>query len=149
MRVSNNIIDFDATPLSIPTGLSIRDEDQIASRFRGKWTFNYKDLRTYLSEKQGRGFILGSDLKKDLEGQPVVGAQLLDFYLNKKNRHLIPQKYKWKMLFFWGTIYRDSKGTLYVPCMNWDGLWVHGSFFWLGHHFPQTPSALSIAHNSR
>ena len=115
----DHIIDFDSTPHT-PSGWSIREEDQIKSRLRGKWTFDPHALKTYLSKKQKPSkFIDGIDLKDDLEGESVMGAHLLDFYL--ANPHLIPEEWKGKATFFWGTIYRDSDGNLCVRYLCWDG----------------------------
>ena len=81
------IIDFDATPF-IPEGHGIRASDQIKSRLKGKWKFDPKAIKTYLSKRQKQGkTILGSNLKDDLEGevgvesavgQPGVGHQRRD-----------------------------------------------------------------------
>ena len=130
---SDYIIDFDATP-SIPAGLSINAEDQIVSRFRGKWTFNQKGLVAYLSKKQKKGgLIVGNDLKDELDGESVMGAQLLDFYL--KHPHLIPDEYKGKATFFWGTIYRDLIRVLCVRHLYQDGEGWASDYFWLGDYF--------------
>ena len=138
--VSDLVIDFDATPM-IPSGLEIRESDQIASRFKGKWTFNQKALALYLSKKQKQGkLIKGHDLKDDLDGEKVMGAQLLDFYL--KNPHLIPDEWKGKATFFWGTIYRDSLGRLDVRCLYWNGKAWYSSCDWLGSNFRGTDPAL-------
>ncbi|MBI3632241.1 MAG: hypothetical protein HY225_02235 [Candidatus Vogelbacteria bacterium] len=138
--VSDLVIDFDATPM-IPSGLEIRESDQIASRFKGKWTFNAKALALYLSKKQKQGkLIKGHDLKDDLDGEKVMGAQLLDFYL--KNPHLIPDEWKGKATFFWGTIYRGSFGDLCVRYLYWSGKAWDSDYNWLDNNFNDTNPAL-------
>jgi hypothetical protein len=37
------------------------------------------------------------------------------------NPELIPEEWKGKFIFFWGTIYRNSDGSLYVRYLNWNG----------------------------
>ncbi len=95
----------------IPEGYEIRPEDQIESRLKGLWTSKFllskETLKLYLEKGQGktskRQWINGLDLKKRLEGKPVIGAPVLDFYL--KNPRLIPKEFKGQMVLFWGTIY--------------------------------------------
>lgn len=106
------VIDFNSQP-EIPEGYEIRPRDQIVGRLKGKCVINPKNLRLYLAEGQGifrnSEFIYGPELKKDLKGKRVVGAQLLDFYL--KNQHLIPEEYKNHMTDFWGTLYRHIESS--------------------------------------
>jgi hypothetical protein len=86
----------------------------------------------YLSKKQQGGTIGGHDLRKELEGrQPVMNANMLEFYL--KNTHLIPSEWKDKAIFFWGTIYRDVGGNLYVRYLYWRGDHWDWNFDWLGN----------------
>lgn len=56
---------------------------------------------------------------KELEDQPVLNANVLDFL--REHPELIPDEWKGKFTFFWGTIYRHRDGDLYVRCLYWDG----------------------------
>lgn len=115
------LIDFDANPFC-PTGLTVAPgSDQIAGRVRGKVRFDQIAVSLYLDDDQANNRLVGGyDLKKKLEGKNVLGAQLLDFYL--KHPNLIPEDWKTKgWIFFWGTIYCDGDGNLYVRCLRWRG----------------------------
>jgi hypothetical protein len=79
------------------------------------------------SEPQKKGKrIDGNKLRKELKGKPIYNANLLDYLL--ANYHLIPEEWKSKYVFFWGTIYRDSDGDLYVRYLCWlVGRWRWGA----------------------
>ncbi len=127
-----HIIDFDSAP-AIPAGLTIApDGDQITTRVRGKRNLSSIKIRLHLDDDQTNGkSVKGYDLKAKLEGQEVFGAQLLDLYL--KHLDFIPEYWKTKgLIFFWGTIYRDDNGNLYVRYLCWSGTrWVKNCH-WLG-----------------
>ncbi len=67
----------------------------------------------------------GTKLRKALEGEPVLNANVLDYLL--KNPSLIPEDWKkdetgkTRKIFFWGTIYRDPNGRYkqYVRFLYW------------------------------
>lgn len=94
-----------------------------------------KKIELHLSPKQKKGTIGGNDLRKYLEGKPVLGAAVLDYLL--AHPELIPDS--WKVneagntlyIFFWGTIYRGADGHLYVRYLCWfDERWV-SDYYWL------------------
>lgn len=115
----------------IPDGWEIRPEDQITSRFTGELTFTPDAVRLYLdAAQQGSGVVKGTELVKSLEGQPVLQANVLDYYI--ANPELIPVSWKGKDVFFWGTIYRDSNGDLCVRYLCGDDSVCHWSYDWLG-----------------
>lgn len=123
IRIPEHLIDSDAAPF-IPGGWSV-DEHKTSGLFE----FDSAKISLYLSEKQKEGIISGHDLRKDLAGKPVMNANVLDYLLARPE--LIPEEWKGKHIFFWGTIYCDSFGNLYVRCLHWDGsrwCWGYGCF---------------------
>lgn len=133
IRLIEYIVDFDVGPMT-PQGFEIRPEDQINGRRNGKWIFSRKELSLHLAKKQKYGrTLVGNDLKDELDREPVMGAQLLDFYLRKP--HLIPEEWKRKSVFFWGTIYRGTNGCLYVRYLYWDGAAWDSDYLWLARNF--------------
>lgn len=141
-----NIIDFDSVP-TIPRGLTIAlDRYQIVSRVSGKRNLKDIKIRLHLDDGQTDGkVIMGNELREKLRGQEVYGAQLLDFYLEHPD--LIPEDWKKKgYIFFWGTIYFDDRGYLYVRCLCWNGTrWV-SFYFWLGSGWDGSdPAAVSAS----
>lgn len=108
----------------------------------GKLDFDASKIELYVTEKQKDGYVKGEDLQKDLESKQVLNANVLDFLL--KNPNLIPEKWKGKAVFFWGTIYRHSFGFLCVRCLFWDGTeWGWGG--WLGSDFGGDSPAACLA----
>lgn len=115
-----NIIDCDADPY-VPADRReyIVEEHQKGGQF--EW--DPAQVELYLSDAQKDGRIEGNKLRKELEGKPVLNANVLDYLL--KNSHLIPEEWKDKYVFFWGTIYRSQydpdDSDLYVRFLNWVG----------------------------
>lgn len=121
--VTQHIIDCDATPM-IPSGLHIEEKDQLAGRVRGQLAFDPNAVTLYLSENQKSGGVInGHKLAKELASQVVYTANVLDYLL--VHQELIPESWKGKAVFFFGTVYRGSGGDLYVRYLCWvGGQWV-------------------------
>lgn len=129
--VRRHVIDCDAAPF-VPDGWKV--EEHIKG---GEFEWNPEAISLYLSDKQqGSGWVEGNKLRKELTGMPVLNANVLDYLLAHPN--LIPDEWKGKYVFFWGTIYRRSDGSLYVRYLNWYGVsWDRDSrwldFDWYAH----------------
>jgi hypothetical protein len=123
-------IDCDADPF-IPEGWKVEEHTK-----GGIFTWDPTAVKLYLSKKQkGDKRIVGNDLHKELKSKPVLNANALDYLLKPENQHLIPEEWKGKAVFFWGTIYRRSYVYLCVRCLYWnDGAWGW-SGGWLGGGF--------------
>jgi hypothetical protein len=120
-----HIIDCDKEPNISYEGWTIESHKKM-----GKLKWNPKNVELYLSEKQKDGYISGINLQKELENKLVLNACVLDYLL--KHQNLIPDSWKGRYIFFWGTIYRNSNGYLFVRCLFWcDGGWYWGSY-WRG-----------------
>ncbi len=111
-------IDLYSDPF-IPEGWSV-----VEHKKSGEWKYDPTKVGLYLSKKQQGGIIGGHNLRKELEDQSAMNANMLEFYL--KNTHLISSEWKNKVVFFWGTIYRCADGRLYVRCLCWGS----GRWFW-------------------
>jgi hypothetical protein len=97
----------------------------------GQFRWDASKVALYLSKKQKDGKQLeGNKLREELRGKPVYNANLLDFLL--KHPHLIPEEWKGKYVFFWGTVYRFSDGFLCVRYLCWSGDGWYWSGRWLG-----------------
>jgi hypothetical protein len=108
-----HVVDFDKH-LNVPSGFGLLpDWEQLPHRIKGVMEYNPAKVALYLDKVQQQpfGLIHGHELRKKLESVPVYGDQLLDLYF--ANQYLIPEGWG-DVLFFWGTIYRDAKGNLYV-----------------------------------
>ncbi|MEK7546487.1 MAG: hypothetical protein AAB554_05495 [Patescibacteria group bacterium] len=129
------IVDLDADPF-VPDAFSVLEHKK-----GGQFAFVPAKITLFLSEGQkGYKRIEGRKLREELKAQPVYNANLLDWYLRKENQHLIPEAWKGKYLYFWGTIYRLPGGRLYVRCLYWHVVGWRWSFYWLdddwGSHDP-------------
>jgi hypothetical protein len=113
-KEANHVIDCDAGPF-IPEGCKVEEHQKGGIL---KWTESLIGL--YLDSGQENGKCIGGDdLRKVLKNQKVLNANVLDFLL--KHPELIPEEWKGKAVFFWGTIYRDSDGYLCVRYLYWYG----------------------------
>ena len=139
MTTKTHIIDCNKKPF-VPDGWKV--ETHIKG---GKMKWSIPQL--YLSEKQKSGYILGTDLQKKLADKHVLNANVLDYLL--AHPELIPEEWKGKYIFFWGTIYRGSDDYLYVRYLCWfGGRWNWGNH-WLGRGWDgYDPAALRASPSS-
>jgi hypothetical protein len=118
------IIDCDAAPF-VPDGWSVEEH-----RRGGQMAWDSAKVGLYLSNRQKGGKVVkGHDLREDLRDKPVLNANALDYLL--AHPHLIPEDWKGKAAFFWGTIYRNRDGDLCVRCLYWSGGRWYWNYFWL------------------
>lgn len=112
--VKNHIIDTDASPL-LPSGWKVEEHKQ-----GGQFLFDPTKVKLFLSNRQKNDKVIGGhDLRQELKDKPVLNANVLDYLL--AHPELIPEEWKGKAIFFWGTIYRYSAGNLCVRCLVWFG----------------------------
>lgn len=117
-------VDFDVEP-SVPAGWRVLpDNKQLKNRIRGKLEFDLAKVKLHLDSSQEKGLPEGNELRKKLEGVPVYGAQLGDFYMTFP--YLIPDEWKGKAVLFWGTIYLDHGDR---PCVRFLA-WFGGRWHW-------------------
>jgi len=129
-------------PRCIPDGCSWHQEDQINRPPIP--TFDPTKMRLYLSPLQeGNGRITGYELRVDLEGVPVLGTDALDRLLAEPL--LIPDYWKGKWVFFWGDVFRDADGDLFVRFLYWfDGRWKW-NYSWLNGDWNLSHPAAVVA----
>lgn len=116
-------IDSDANP-EIPMGWGVTIAEH---RTIGQLELGVRKLHQYQHDKQKTGEIFRlHDLRKELENKIVPNANALDYFF--KNQQLIPEHWKGKTIYFFGTIYRDLLGNLYVRYLVWkDECWCLGT----------------------
>ncbi len=130
-------IDCDDAPM-IPKGSSLEEHQK-----GGMLQFDITKVNLHLHCNQKNGNIEGSKLREELKSKKVLNANVLDYLL--VNPHLIPEEWKGKAVFFWGTIYRYSSGSLYVRHLYWgDTRWCWGSS-WLSYTFDAHNPAAMLA----
>lgn len=120
--MKKHIIDLDKDPLIPHDGWTVEEHQK-----GGKLAWDAEKIELYLHPKQKEGYIEGNDLRKEVPNP--LNANVLDFLL--ENPKLIPEEWKGKYIFFWGTIYRDSVGSLYVRYLYFHGGHWPASHRWL------------------
>lgn len=127
MKKESHVIDCDASP-------HFRGGWEIEEHIKGgQLEWNPDEVKLWLCDEQKGSSIEGNELRKLLKGKPVLNACVLEYLL--ANPHLIPKEWKDKKVFFWGTIYRDSDGNLYVRHLWWGGAGWFWSSTWLESHW--------------
>lgn len=114
-----HFIDLDAKPY-VPNRWKVLPEDQLSSSVKGKLEWDSTKVALHLIDGQKNGgYVLGNNLRIKLATSQVMNANVLDYLL--KNPGRIPEEWKGKVIFFWGTIYRNVDNWLFVRCLNWGG----------------------------
>lgn len=133
-----HIIDLDADPF-------VPDDWEVVEHHRmGEFEWDPKRIHLYLSPKQkGKKFCNGNELREELRDKTPLNANFGDYLL--KYPHLIPEEWKGKLIFLWGTIYRDSDGRLYVRYLVWNGSWWYWNYDWFDDDFDSDGPAACLA----
>lgn len=133
-----HIIDCDAKPF-IPDELEVEEHHK-----GGQMEWSVGKTLLYLSELQKKGkCIRGYKLHEELRNMHPYNANTLDYLL--AHVELIPEEWKGKIIFFWGTIYRGPVGHLYVRYLYWEGGQWRGHYRWLSHDFHSSSPAVLCA----
>lgn len=127
IKLSDYLIDCDAAPF-IPEGWAVEEHLQ-----GGQFSFSVDKVNLYLSKKQKKTSVVGNDLWEELKDKAVLNANVLDYLL--AHPELMPDSWKGKAVFFWGTIYRGAHGRLDVRYLYWDGRQWRWGCSWLGGRF--------------
>lgn len=134
---TKHVINCDIVPL-VPNGWKVVQHVK-----GGQLEWNPADVELYLDESQKEGkSIKGNKLRQRLAkliGKRVMNANILDFLLD--HPELIPEEWKGKAIFFWGTVYRSSDGNLCVRYLYWDGGRWHWIYCGIGNDFDGADSA--------
>lgn len=112
IKAVKHVINCDASPF-------VTGELEVFSHKKGgQLEWNPARISIYSDE-----IMEGNNLRKKLEDMPVLNDTVLDYLLAHKR--IIPDSWKGKKVFFWGTIYRsisrlDNYGCLYVYYLFWN-----------------------------
>ncbi|MFH1170224.1 MAG: hypothetical protein V1704_01550 [Candidatus Vogelbacteria bacterium] len=137
-KEASHMIDCDADPF-LPEGWKVEEHKKGGII---KWTESLITL--YLADGQKCDkWMKGDVLREVFKGQKVLNANVLDFLL--KHPELIPEEWKCKTVFFWGTIYRDSVGRLCVRFLCWSGDRWDWRYRWLVYDWDGSNPAAVLA----
>lgn len=138
------IIDADIDPKLPFPGATVEE-----NKLMGKIEWNPKKFEFHLEPEQKTGYIIGNELRKRLEGKHVVNAAFMDYLAEHPD--LVPDSWKkdeqgrTRYIYAWGTIFRNSGGSLYVRCWYWDDGALRSYYVWLDHGWYDQRPALSLA----
>ena len=123
-------VDCDALP-SIPEDLSLEGLGTEHRKTRvvglenhgGRLYANGCEVICHPSMNESHGMIDGNKLCEELKGMQLLNACVLDALLG--NPELIPDEWKRYETFFWGDVFRDKRGSLWVRGLyrTNDGWW--------------------------
>ena len=122
-----HIIDCDTAPF-VPDGWRVKEHHK-----GGQFVWSLDAVGLFITPEQKSGRISGTELQKKLQDKPVLNANILDYLL--AHPELIPEEWKGKCVFFWGTIYHNSSDGLYIRYLWWDGRRWHWHCSWLVNDF--------------
>lgn len=128
-----HIIDCDADPYLPDRWIKVIDHKK-----SGQLRFDPSRISLCLSESQKRKmiFVGGGEIRRELSGRLVLNANVLDYLL--AHTELIPEQWKGKCVFFWGTTYRCWFIYRLVRCLRWNGskwTWCFYPFNFLNFHY--------------
>lgn len=135
-QMLSHIIDCDAEPF-IPHHWVVEEHQK-----GGQLEWDAKKVFLYICDEQNdEDFISGYKLLyRKLEGKAVLNANVLDYLL--AHTELIPEEWKGKQVYFWGTVYHGGAGGLCVRYLAWNEHWYWFSC-WLDTGFDsKEPAAL-------
>lgn len=113
-------VDTNAPPW-IPQGLFVAYHQTTGPRNTGLLEWNPLRVVLWVAEGQkGDKGISGYQLYQEITQKVTsLNANVLDYLL--EHPQLIPEEWKDKDVFFWGTIYRNIRGNQFVRCLHWGG----------------------------
>lgn len=140
--VVDYIVDCSRPPEQVDVFTPLPESEQIASRYTGQIRLTPQTMGTYIDPHQKKGKLVGSERYQTYEGQPVLTAHVLDHCL--RHPALIPEAWKNKSVYFWGTIYRGGNYGHYVRCLYWcDGpTWQYSDIDVEGEVITHYPAAV-------
>lgn len=109
----------------------------------GEVPFDLKKMELYMSDKQKTGYISGTDLRKEMQDKSPVNLAYLQFFVD--NPKLFPKEWKGQYIYGWGTIVRNDRGGLDVPCLVLSDGRVVLDWRWLGYGWGSACPALRFA----
>ena len=124
----------------------------VVKHIKGDKNFEWSPdkVELFLTDKQREKYQTGTELQNELENKPVFNANLLDWLLEHPDQ--IPEEWKnYYGVYFWGTIYRSSCGSLCVRFLYLHGSKWYGDYYLLDDDFddhdPAAVSASLLSHS--
>jgi hypothetical protein len=139
-NIDSNVIDCDTDPFVPAHSWSVEEHKK-----GGSFQWDASKVELWLENEQKNGKVLtGSKLCQRLISKMVLNANVLDYLL--ANPYLIPEEWKDKHVFFWGTVYSSRGGNRFVRFLCWDDEKWSWYYDWLGNGFRGSSPAAVRAH---
>ncbi|MFZ4632504.1 MAG: hypothetical protein ACOYL8_04905 [Patescibacteria group bacterium] len=114
--IPEHVIDGDVNPKISMSRSSILEHKKI-----GKFVFDPSKIFFYEAKASpGSKFDsekFGPELRDELKDKCVLPASVLDYLLD--HQEIIPEEWKERDIYFWGTIFVDRDGYFYVRCLTY------------------------------
>lgn len=139
-----HVIDTNIDPKLPFTGATVEENKKM-----GKIEWDPAKFEFHLESEQTTGYITGNELRKRLEGKPVVNAAFMDYLAEHPD--LVPDSWKkdeqgrTRYIYAWGTIFRHSDVSLCVRCWYWSDGALRSNYGWLDGDWLDQYPALSLA----
>lgn len=137
--VGNHVIDCDTAPF-VPLGWLVEEHQK-----GGQLSWDASKVKLLVKLNEGESYVGGHELRKRLKDEPVLNANVLDYLLARPE--LVPEEWKSRLVFFWGTIYRDSDDYLFVRYLFWNGERWHWDYYCLNDGWRAFNPAAVRAHS--
>jgi len=128
----------------VPPGIAIAPvEQQFRNRMQGSFIGDLATVSLYVPTKDHQScWTTLPTVRQELSGQPVYGAVLADYLMS--NQEQINPEWRGIFLSFWGTIFQDQDGALWVASMFYHGGHWHLCYSSLAGRFPAYRRALVL-----
>jgi hypothetical protein len=147
-RKKEHVIDCGKEPLWAPSDQKpvLRSFDQPNPNFQcagvyyhklgEKILWDPKNFKLRIHPKRPEN-ITFSEMLDWVKKEPIMNANVLDYWL--LHPEMVPEECKGEnvSVFFWGTVYLDTFGGLFVRCYDWNGYDLTIPEYWL--HWKKTP----------
>lgn len=109
----------------------------------GKTSFDPANLSLHLEPEQKESILNGNVLFERMKGEGL-NSNVMDYLY--EHQELIPEEWKDKYVYFWGTVFADADGDLCVRCFYWRGGVCGRVCDWLGGDWVfRHPAAVSAS----
>jgi hypothetical protein len=108
---AHGVINLEADPF-VPNGWAVEEH-----KMGGLFDFGKSKIELFRTKKQQCGYVVGYNLREELAREPVLNANVLDYVI--EHPEFIPEDWKGKYVFFWGTVYICSLGRQCVRYLHW------------------------------
>ncbi len=132
-------------PYEFGLSAEIRPQDQISGRYQGNPELSIDLIKLVKAPPHNvpakKRHL--ENWKEELEDKPVLTVQVLSHLL--RNTRLVTEQWGRFSVFFWGTISRSSRNSLYVPYIHFSSGKLYVGMYWTQGFFGKNFYAAVLA----